>query len=294
MRDTGIVAVADTLKEEAADVVAALKHKGIDVWMLTGDNERTANAIAQQVGITNVMSGVKPEDKVNKVAGLQKAGHVVAMVGDGINDSPAIAQVGVCVCVCVLCSPFTPMILLTPEQLCREREENFLARVTHMGRLTLSRSPSVVTVPVSRVVVKHRRYFIESMKSSVHALRQTDKWFRQTDALPRINLQAFFLGLIRSRLFCGSRGRSSPQLLRWSRVDLQADLGVAIGAGTDVAIEAADMVLVRSSLADVHTALDISRCTFRRYHPNPNHVCGSVCVGCFPVPAPYVYRGVAQ
>ena len=104
MRDTGIVAVADTLKEEAADVVAALKHKGIDVWMLTGDNERTANAIAQQVGITNVMSGVKPEDKVNKVAGLQKAGHVVAMVGDGINDSPAIAQVGVCVCVYVCCA----------------------------------------------------------------------------------------------------------------------------------------------------------------------------------------------
>lgn len=135
----GYVAVADELKDDAVNCVTALNLAGIDVWMLTGDNLRTANAIAAQVGIRQVMAEVKPEDKSNKVLGLQREGKIVAMVGDGINDSPAIAQ---------------------------------------------------------------------------------------------------------------------------------ADLGVAIGAGTDIAVEAADMVLVRSQLMDVHLALDICRATFNRIRLN--------------------------
>ncbi|MBI2305385.1 MAG: copper-translocating P-type ATPase [Chloroflexi bacterium] len=91
----GIVAVADTLKETSAQAVKELHHMGLKVAMITGDNRRTAEAIAQQVGIDRVLSEVLPEDKANEVRKLQGEGLKVAMVGDGINDAPALAQADV-------------------------------------------------------------------------------------------------------------------------------------------------------------------------------------------------------
>jgi Cu+-exporting ATPase len=91
----GVVAVADTLKVTAAEAVASLRERGIDVVLLTGDNEATARSIAAQAGIDNVIAGVLPDQKASKVRELQSQGRKVAMVGDGINDAPALAQADV-------------------------------------------------------------------------------------------------------------------------------------------------------------------------------------------------------
>ncbi|EDQ86940.1 uncharacterized protein MONBRDRAFT_21642 [Monosiga brevicollis MX1] len=135
----GLITLADTPKPDATETVELLRKLKIKVMMLTGDNERTAQAIGEQLGITNIIAQVLPSHKSREVARLQAEGEVVAMVGDGINDAPALAQ---------------------------------------------------------------------------------------------------------------------------------ADLGFAVGTGMDVAIEAADVVLMRDHLTDVPVAIDLSRATVRRIHTN--------------------------
>jgi len=91
----GMLAVADPLKKEAVETIRQLKSMGLDVVMLTGDNEATAAAIAKQAGITRIIAGVLPDRKESEVAKLQEEGEIVAMVGDGINDAPALATADV-------------------------------------------------------------------------------------------------------------------------------------------------------------------------------------------------------
>ncbi len=88
----GLISLADVLKEDSKSAIDALQSAGKEVWLVTGDNERVANAVARQLGITNVVAGAKPEQKMERIESLQKSGKVVAMVGDGINDAPALTK----------------------------------------------------------------------------------------------------------------------------------------------------------------------------------------------------------
>src|SRR6058998_3269708 len=88
----GIIALADTIKENAKEAINALKSKGKEVIMLTGDNERTANHIGKRLGIDRVIAQVLPQQKEQRISSLKSEGKIVAMVGDGINDAPALAK----------------------------------------------------------------------------------------------------------------------------------------------------------------------------------------------------------
>ncbi len=157
----GFVAVSDTPQPEAGHVVKALQARGVEVWVVSGDNERTVRHLASRLGVAHVLAEVKPTDKQEQVKSLQARGRTVAMVGDGVNDAPALAQ---------------------------------------------------------------------------------------------------------------------------------ADVGIAVGSGTDVAIETADVVLIKSSLADVPVALDLSRVVMRRIRLNFVWAFGYNLVG-IPLAAGLLYPG---
>lgn len=88
----GIIALADVLKRDSKKAIEMLQKNGIEIWLVTGDNQNVAEAVAKQLGIKNVISKAKPEQKMEKIIELQKKGKIVAMVGDGINDAPALTK----------------------------------------------------------------------------------------------------------------------------------------------------------------------------------------------------------
>jgi Cu+-exporting ATPase len=132
-RYAGIVAVADTIKQTSKAAVARLKEMGIEVIMLTGDNERTAKAIARQAGIEQVRAQVLPEQKAAEVRKLQSIGRRVAMVGDGINDAPALAAADVGMAV----GTGSDIAIETADVTLMRGDLNSIADAIEMSRLTM-------------------------------------------------------------------------------------------------------------------------------------------------------------
>ena len=91
-RISGLIALADRVKRDSKKAIESMKASGIGVWLITGDNERVANAVAKDLGIENVIARAKPKDKMKKISELQENGGVVAMIGDGVNDAPALTK----------------------------------------------------------------------------------------------------------------------------------------------------------------------------------------------------------
>jgi Cd2+/Zn2+-exporting ATPase len=147
----GFIAVADTVRPQAAQVIAKLKRMGIEqVIMLTGDNERTAHSIAQATGIDQVFAELLPEDKVNVIRQLQQQYKTVAMVGDGINDAPALAQASVGVAMGVTGSDValeTADIVLMADRLER------LVQAIHLGRRSQVVVKQNIVLALSSVVL---------------------------------------------------------------------------------------------------------------------------------------------
>ena len=130
----GIIAVADTLRTEAKEAIRTLRDMNIAVHMITGDNERTARRIAEELGITAYRAETLPEDKASVIEDLRRQGHIVAMVGDGINDAPALAAADIGISM----GSGTDIAIETSSVTLAASDLTALARMLHLSRLTMS------------------------------------------------------------------------------------------------------------------------------------------------------------
>ncbi len=171
----GLLAVADEIKEDAREAIDRLKRLGIQPVMITGDNERTAHAVAEQVGISEVYAQVLPQDKAAKVRALQQQGYRVAMVGDGINDAPALMQADVGIAI----GAGTDIAIESSDIIIVGDRLSAVVDAYHIGRssfrktvqnLTLAFSFNGIGVPAAVTGLVHPVWAMVAMVASVSAV----------------------------------------------------------------------------------------------------------------------------
>jgi Cu+-exporting ATPase len=132
-KPAGLIALADTVKPESKGAVMDIHHMGLGVVMLTGDNPQTAEAIAKEVNIEDIAAEVRPEDKSQKIKDLQASGQKVAMVGDGINDAPSLAQADVGIAI----GTGTDVAIETGDVILASGDLRGVPRAIHLSRATM-------------------------------------------------------------------------------------------------------------------------------------------------------------
>lgn len=168
----GLLGVADEIKEDAAEAISRLQRLGIDPVMVTGDNARTAQAVAQKVGIIEVVAQVLPQDKAARVRALQEQGRRVAMVGDGINDAPALMQadVGIAIGAGTDIAIESSDIIIVGDRLSSVVDAYYIGRSSFtktLQNLTLALSFNGIGVPAAMTGLVHPIWAMVAMVASV-------------------------------------------------------------------------------------------------------------------------------
>ena len=189
-RAAGFIALADTVKPDAVEAIARFRAAGIEPVMITGDNERTARAVAEQVGITDVLAQVLPPDKAARVRELQRQGKRVAMVGDGINDAPALMQadVGIAIGAGTDIAIESADVVLVGERLTAAVDAYHIARRTYgktVQNLTLAFSFNGIGVPLATTGLVMPVWAMIAMAASVTTVLLNSFWGRLIPQRPR-------------------------------------------------------------------------------------------------------------
>jgi len=189
-RAVGLIALADTVKDDAAAVIARLRAAGIEPVMITGDNPRTAQAVAEQVGIREVLAQVLPQDKAERVRALQRQGKRVAMVGDGINDAPALMQadVGLAIGAGTDIAIESADVVLVGERLTAVVDAYHIARRSYrktLQNLSLAFAFNGVGVPLATTGLIAPAWAMAAMAASVSVVLLNSFWGRLVPRLRR-------------------------------------------------------------------------------------------------------------
>ena len=189
-RAVGLLALADTVKADAAEAIARLRSLGIEPVMITGDNARTARAVADQVGIREVLAQVLPQDKAERVRELQRRGKRVAMIGDGINDAPALMQadVGIAIGAGTDIAIESADVVLVGERLTAAVDAYHIARRTYgktIQNLSLAFSFNGIGVPLATTGLVMPVWAMIAMAASVTTVLLNSFWGRLVPQLTR-------------------------------------------------------------------------------------------------------------